>query len=546
MCRSVYRHFTIWLCANAAYLLPCVVFAAHALVFQGWIIDDAGISYAYARNLAQGHGLVSQPGLPPIEGYSNFLWVVILAPFFALKIFDPVVVPKLLSFVLVCVTFRILYTIITRVFQQTPLTAALALFLIAANPSFTIWTISGLENPLFVLMITAQLWLCLQVVTMRQSVVPGAIAAGLCASAVAMTRPDGAIYAALYPLVFLSLWVILKKKDKTYSLLPVVIYTAITGAMMGVFLGFRIAYFHDVVPNTYHAKGGPSLSDAIRLLLIRPYGIERALDLLSSINSKLNGFMLMALVALSACLVSLRRLRIETWVLLLFLLTASVDYMLMPNDWMREYRFATPFIALFFTYIVVLANSYLQSFSGWTKQIRVLVVALVVICMLVQVTVCLKRTVVFAQNPTLPFVRVAELFGFKFNRYAKVIGTNKASLLCPDLGGTLYYSKLRVYDLAGLCDRTIAKTAYKNNKALFHNYVFETIKPTFIHVQDYWTGVAKFDEDPRFRADYIAIYECIERNGELPGDYVRKDVIADEPGKLALLRRMAASGRVRN
>ncbi len=66
-------------------------------MFGAWQIDDAGISFAYARNLALGHGLVAQPGVIPVEGYSNPLWVFLLAAFSVVRLFDPLWTPKLLS-----------------------------------------------------------------------------------------------------------------------------------------------------------------------------------------------------------------------------------------------------------------------------------------------------------------------------------------------------------------------------------------------------------------------------------------------------------------
>jgi hypothetical protein len=45
---------------------------------QAWLADDAFISFRYARNLAQGHGLVWNPD-ERVEGYTNFLWTVVLA-----------------------------------------------------------------------------------------------------------------------------------------------------------------------------------------------------------------------------------------------------------------------------------------------------------------------------------------------------------------------------------------------------------------------------------------------------------------------------------
>ena len=67
---------------NAALVVAATVlfgaFLAHAWVYR-FLTDDAFISFRYARNLATGHGLVFNPGHEPVEGYSNFLWVLILA-----------------------------------------------------------------------------------------------------------------------------------------------------------------------------------------------------------------------------------------------------------------------------------------------------------------------------------------------------------------------------------------------------------------------------------------------------------------------------------
>ena len=43
------------------------------------LFDDAAISLTYARNLANGHGLVWNVGHVPVEGYSNFLWTLWMA-----------------------------------------------------------------------------------------------------------------------------------------------------------------------------------------------------------------------------------------------------------------------------------------------------------------------------------------------------------------------------------------------------------------------------------------------------------------------------------
>jgi hypothetical protein len=52
--------------------------AVRELHFAGWMDDDAFISFRYARNLVRGAGLVFNPG-ERVEGYTNFLWTVLLA-----------------------------------------------------------------------------------------------------------------------------------------------------------------------------------------------------------------------------------------------------------------------------------------------------------------------------------------------------------------------------------------------------------------------------------------------------------------------------------
>jgi hypothetical protein len=150
------------------------------------------------------------------------------------------------------------------------------------------------------------------------------------------------------------------------------------------------------------------------------------------------------------------------------------------------------------------------------------------------------RTADFASNPTVPFERVRE-FARSYDELARVLGSGRSSLLTPDLGGMLFESQLRIYDLAGLCDRTIARSLMSDGVA-FRDYVFETTRPTFIHVHASWADWARLHADPRFARDYLFLHETWERprgaetgTGEpWAGDYVRRDALSPsgEPGRL--------------
>ena len=52
-------------------------------------LDDSFISFRYARNLLEGHGLVYNPG-EPVEGYTNFLWTLVMTIPFWLDL-DPII-----------------------------------------------------------------------------------------------------------------------------------------------------------------------------------------------------------------------------------------------------------------------------------------------------------------------------------------------------------------------------------------------------------------------------------------------------------------------
>src|SRR2546430_4333577 len=63
---------------TAALLLVAVaVLVVHSLQFD-FVTDDAFISFVYARNLAEHGQLVFNLG-QHVEGYTNFLWTVLLA-----------------------------------------------------------------------------------------------------------------------------------------------------------------------------------------------------------------------------------------------------------------------------------------------------------------------------------------------------------------------------------------------------------------------------------------------------------------------------------
>ena len=515
--------------------LPFIVFMLHSLLFRAWLVDDAGISFAYARNFIHGHGLVSQPGVGPVEGFSNPLWTFLISPLFLSNPTDPTLLVKLMSFGLVLGTFASIAGINRVLFGQSwwsRSTTAVVLLFVALNTSFVVWTTSGLENPLYAFFCALYCLFslgCATAVDRRSATL--AVYAGLSAAAMALTRPEGLVFLAAFP-GMLAIRVVNDVSDWKAQVRRLAIFLVAVFLPIIAYILFRAAYFGDVYPNTYHAKGGPLLQDVVGVLLLTKPFIDKTYDLFHGMFSERAGLVLVLFLFGVAHLVLVRRKTSAVVFLLPILVCSWAVYCLLPYDWMGEYRFGTPFfVSLPLVGFALLTDTLVtSSLSSRTREVVFLTIVALFLAHWVQVY--LPRSIQFAKGPTVPFAGVAQRFGKGFNAYANELDIPEASFLAPDLGGTLYFSKLRVYDLAGLCDRTIAPLINADDTTKFRDYIFDDLRPTFIHVHDSWSLRSGFYSDDRFRELYATIQETASEwaekrgySGIYSGDYVLRDAI---------------------
>ena len=180
--------------------------------------DDAYISFRYAQNLVDGHGLVFNPG-ERVEGYTNFLWTVLFAPFLALGL-DPAPVSTSLGMLTSALLLWGTWEAAER--------AWLAPVLVASFAGLSLEGVQGLETAFYAFCVVMA--------------VRGGRGWGVWAGVAALTRPEG--YA-----VFGVLWLLRR------SWMDALLF----GLLTVPHLGFRVAYYGDIVPNTFHAKvGDPS------------------------------------------------------------------------------------------------------------------------------------------------------------------------------------------------------------------------------------------------------------------------------------------------
>ena len=239
-----------------------LVLALHALVYGNWMIDDAGITFAYARNLAAGHGLVAQPGAAPVEGYSNPLWTLVIAVAYALGTFSLAATPKVLAFVLVAGALTLIVRDL-RARGASTFALGIPVLLLAACTPFVIWTTSGLENALLVLLVVLACTNTLAAVARTSGTSRRDLAAGAVAALLALTRPDAILYTAAHAVSVAGAEWTRGAGFVTRTIRRWLILAAGLLPIFGSYMAFRIGYFGDVVPNTYHAKQKPSAADLL-------------------------------------------------------------------------------------------------------------------------------------------------------------------------------------------------------------------------------------------------------------------------------------------
>ena len=419
------------------------VFIAHASLLANWVVDDAGITFAYARNLARGHGLVSQPGLPPVEGFSNPLWTLVIAALYAMGLFTPVV-SKVVGGVLVVATLVLVWADLRRR-GASALGMAVPLLLIAACTPFVVWTTSGLENALLAFLVVVGALLAIRAAEAPSLPVRTDVAAGLMAGLTAMTRPDAVVYAALYPATVLLARV--RAEGLRAILRRWLAFGAASAGVYGGYLAFRLGYYRQWFPNTFYAKQKPSLTMATRRKLI---------DLLEGASGDLWPLVVVLLGIVVGWLLVTGRLRARTAVLMGYLGVSGAVFLVLPFDWMGELRFATVCFPLFFW--VLSASAQDATAAGSSVVQRRAVLAGTALFVAQAILIFAARTLAFASDPTLPLDDVEAYGGDGFNRLAEVAGVADASLLTPDIGGALLDSRLRIFDLGGLCDERIARS----------------------------------------------------------------------------------------
>jgi len=239
-------------------IVGCALVAAWAIVVfnfvanansPGFPTDDGYITFSYARTLAEHGALALTPTAAHVQGYSNFLWVVVLAVLHLAGLSIPTG-SRIAATACVIALVPATYGLARRVSPSgSRLIAIAAAAVVGVLPGGAFFALSGLETSLATLALTLALVDLARPDLESKLPMLGILAfVGFC-----LVRPEG-----------LVVWLVVTIA-RFGSLQPARLHGSrrLLGYWFGLFLGpmvvyeiFEFVYFGTVVPNTVTAKMG--------------------------------------------------------------------------------------------------------------------------------------------------------------------------------------------------------------------------------------------------------------------------------------------------
>jgi hypothetical protein len=229
-------------------LLSVVVYCGLCVRIFGFVVDDAYISFLYAKNLVKHHQLCPGPDRY-IQGYTNFLYVVLCALLYALAGPDSLEAAAKILMLIAGGGTIILVGVILRNMRVSWWASAPTLVWVATNTPFVVWTMGGLETPLVCLEYAAGFF-----ATLRRP--RNVLLFFVVFVAGALTRLDAIVF-----LSFLLCGLLLherKTQPRNISCL-----LAIVLGILAAYFAWVHFYYGSILPQSFHSKATKTIAEVI-------------------------------------------------------------------------------------------------------------------------------------------------------------------------------------------------------------------------------------------------------------------------------------------
>lgn len=208
--------------------------------------EDAAILMRYAEHIAQGHGIVWNVGEGPVDGATDFLFMVVLAAIRRLgpSIEDASRLVGVASHVLTCL---VVYAGVRRLHDAPRWAALLSALYMALGPALA-HVEAGFGTPFFGLF-AATTWYLAYAAFRGDTSLRTAVLFALSALTMGLVRPEG-VFLAIFMLLGLVLF-----RGWRANRRMVAVFVLVFGIPGAAYFFWRWSYFGHPLPNPYYIKG---------------------------------------------------------------------------------------------------------------------------------------------------------------------------------------------------------------------------------------------------------------------------------------------------
>ena len=236
---------------SLALVAVVLFYAARYIDFSIAPFEDAAMLMRYAQHLADGHGIVWNIGEHPVDGATDFLFMVVSAAFIKLGLTVGQSV-RGIGFASHLLTVLIIYWTNRRIHNANiPLSFLSGLYLAVGTGLSYVSAYFG--TPFFALAAAATWALGLILIQQQNPRFGLMLAFALSGLVMGLIRPEGVILASLMLLAIL----ILRGFKNSVSI--IVIFGAVFLLLGGAYFLWRWNYFGYPLPNPFYKKGGSGL-----------------------------------------------------------------------------------------------------------------------------------------------------------------------------------------------------------------------------------------------------------------------------------------------
>jgi len=524
------------------FLSIVILFILHA-IFLAVPAEDSFISFRFAKNLAEGYGFVWNIGEPPVEGYTNFLWVIICTLGTIIR-FDIILFAQFFGITASIITLFYVYKISLQIgFDKS--TALLPCLFLSASGPFATWASSGMETNLFTLFIIGSAYHSISFWKSGKS--KSLNLSFLFCLLASLTRPEG--FGIFILLLFVHIIYYTKKVRPDRNAKPLILAALVYLIPFIIYFIWRYSNFGYMLPLTFYAKTGGTFYQWFRglkyliyfslhfLLPFLPLLLYLFLKRKQLLNGKNFSFSEWIKKPLSSKSFSLMFCGVFCSTYIFYIILVGGDYMAM-------YRFFVPVLP--FIYILLAADLNLLKNSRLTLSSNPFAVIFILIALIGTTLQSTPLEKILFHKPGITHGQYQgvsterwhsnrlSLIGMFFGEYKK---SNDESIATGAIGAISFYSGLKVYGFYGLVDPEIAMMNIDDAGKGFPGHEKIDLLYTLSKQPTYFVFSREFTTEP---ADYPSysneVNEVLQENYSLVSKWL-KDEKNNEEGYFNFLER---------